>query len=79
MEWDEIDEKSVTNPDAGVMIWNAGSAFVRKSNLVRTCVREKNERFQVLWCETSHCGDPRTKLWMRRRDPLITESECGRD
>ena len=49
VEQDEIDEKSVANPGAGVLIWNAGSTFVRKSNLVRTCVREKTR-------DSKYCG-----------------------
>ena len=36
----------------------------------------KNVRFEVLWRETSHCGDPRTKLLMRRRDPQIMDSSA---
>ena len=42
VEQDEVDEKSLTSPDAGVMIWNAG----------RTCAREtillQRRAFKVL-------------------------------
>ena len=33
VEQDEIDEKSVANPGAGVLIWNAGSTFCAQEQL----------------------------------------------